>query len=107
MDCRKCISYLTIEHRGEIDPQYREKIGNRLFGCDTCQEVCPHNRDVPPGDAELTPKGKPLDGAGLVEILAWTDDQWDAATRGSALRRAGYEALLRNAAIVAGNSGPR
>lgn len=107
VDCRKCISYLTIEHRGEIEPQYREKIGNRLFGCDTCQEVCPHNRGVPPGDAELTSKGKPLDGAGLVEILAWREDQWDAATGGSPLRRADYEALLRNARIVAGNSGPR
>ena len=107
VDCRKCISYLTIEHRGEIEPQYREKIGNRLFGCDTCQEVCPHNRGVPRGDAELTPKGKPLGGAGLVEIFAWTQDHWDAATRGSPLRRAGYERLLRNAAIVASNSGPR
>ena len=106
VDCRRCISYLTIEHRGEIEPQYREKIGNRLFGCDTCQEVCPHNRGVPRGDAELTPRGKPLGGAGLVEILAWTQDHWDAATRGSTLRRAGYEGLLRNAAIVACNSEP-
>ena len=107
VDCRRCISYLTIEHRGEIEPQYREKIGNRLFGCDTCQEACPHNREVPRGDAELTPKGKPLGGPRLAEVLTWTPADWDAATRGSPLRRAGYEALLRNAKIVAGNSGPR
>jgi epoxyqueuosine reductase len=105
LDARRCLSYLTVEHRGSIDPQYRPCAGLRVFGCDTCQEVCPHNRDVPAGDPELAPGRLPLNGARLADVLAWTDGDWDAATRGSAARRATCEMFLRNAAQAAGNSG--
>ncbi len=104
VDARRCISYLTIEHHGQIEPELRARMGVRLFGCDACQAACPHNRNVPPGDAELR-GDSPLGGAGVADVLAWTWDDWDAATRGSACRRASYEMFLRNAAIAAANSG--
>ncbi len=104
VDCRKCISYLTVEHRGEIDDKYRLPIGTRLFGCDACQEACPHNRSLPAGEAELAPAQRPLGGAGLADILAWRREDWDRATRGRATRRAKYERFLRNAIIAAGNT---
>jgi epoxyqueuosine reductase len=76
-------------------------MGCRVFGCDACQEACPHNRGVPAGEAVF--------GAGpalsISEILAWRPEDWDAATRGRAIRRASYEMFLRNAIIAAGNSG--
>jgi epoxyqueuosine reductase len=111
VDCRKCLSYLTVEHRGEIPAEARGLMGRRVFGCDTCQAVCPYNADVPPGDAELT--GEPprpgdaprLHHTPLGEVLAWSEADWDAATRGSTVRRAKYPSLLRNAAIAAGCSG--
>ncbi len=103
VDCRRCISYLTIEHRGEIPPEFRPAMGRWVFGCDVCQEVCPFNRRPPPGQAELIgPSALAQTSAG--EILEWTQGRWDAATRGSAARRARYEMLLRNAAIAAGNA---
>lgn len=105
VDCRRCISYLTIENRGLIEGQYWRRVGRRVFGCDACQEACPHNQDIACGDAELAGTGRVLQGAGLAEMLAWTYDDWDRATRGSATRRATYEMFLRNAIIAAGNSG--
>jgi epoxyqueuosine reductase len=105
IDARRCISYLTIEPRGPIDREYWPRIGRRVFGCDACQEACPHNRALPPGDEELAPGRPPLNGAGLAEILNWDHDAWDSATRGSATRRADYETFLRNAIIAAGNGG--
>ena len=104
VDARRCISYLTIEHRGPIAPDLRARMGVRLFGCDACQAVCPHNRDLPAGDPELL-RDSPLGGAGVAEVLAWTWDDWDVATRGSACRRASHEMFLRNAVIAAVNSG--
>lgn len=103
VDARKCISYLTIEHRGEIDAAQWPTMGQALFGCDRCQSVCPHNQDLPPGDAELCPDGQVLDGADLSAILNWQADDWDRATAGSPMRRATYEMFLRNALIAAGN----
>ena len=105
VDSRRCISYLTIENRGEIAPDLRPLMGTRVFGCDTCQEVCPHNRDLPAGDSELAAAGPPLGGAGIADILTWRAEDWDRATRGSAARRATYEMLLRNARIAAANLG--
>lgn len=104
VDCRRCLSYLTIEHRGPIDPDLRPPIGGRLFGCDTCQECCPQNRGVAAGDPELRAAGP---GPGLRQVLSWTPEQWEAATAGAALRRASHEMILRNAILAAGNRGAR
>ena len=103
VDARKCASYLTIEHRGQIGEALWPRMGRWVFGCDLCQSVCPHNRDLPPGDRELRSHGQLLGGASLEEILAWRADDWDRATRGSATRRATYPMFLRNAIIAAGN----
>lgn len=100
VDARRCISCLTTEYRGEIGREFRLRMGTRIIGCDACQEACPHNREVPPGDAEL--RGPAAMDIG--DILAWGDDDWDAATRGRATRRASLETFLRNAVIAAGNS---
>lgn len=105
VDCRRCISYLTIENRGEIAADLRPLMGMRVFGCDTCQEACPHNRDLPAGDSDLAAAGPPLGGAGIADILTWGAEDWDRATRGSATRRATHEMLLRNARIAAENAG--
>jgi len=107
MDARRCRSYLTIEHRGEIDSALREKMGNCVFGCDVCQAVCPQNTDVPAGDGELARPRDVLGDLTIDRVLAWTEADWDAATRGSAMRRAPYDMWLRNAAIAAGNSARR
>jgi len=104
LDARRCVSYLTVEHAGPIDPRLRPLIGRRLVGCDACQEACPHNRDVPPGDAELRAARPPVAGATLAEVLAWNEADWDRATRGTAGRRASLDMFLRNAVIAAGNS---
>jgi len=111
LDARRCISYLTVEHDGPIDRALWPLVGRRLVGCDACQEACPHNAAVPAGDAEFRRAEAPLGGAGAVDILGWTEADWDRATRGSAARRASFEKLLRNAVLAAGNSpaapGPR
>ncbi len=104
VDAWKCLSYLTIERRGAIDPDLWPRMGVRLFGCDACQSVCPYNRDLPPGDAELTGTA-PLAGAGLAEVLTWSKADWRQATAGAATRRATHQMFLRNAVIAAGNSG--
>ena len=103
VDCRKCLSYMSIEHRGSLSAECMEKQGTRLFGCDSCQEACPHNTAGTDGDVELAMEGGILGGADLADILGWDQDAWDASTRGSAIRRAKFEGLRRNAAVVAGN----
>jgi len=105
VDARRCLSYLTIEHAGDIPPELRPALGGRVLGCDRCQEVCPHNAGVPPGDAELTGGAAPTAAADLAAVLDWTEADWDAATRGSARRRAPLHSWQRNAAVAAGNSG--
>ncbi len=102
VDSGRCISYLTIEHHGDIPPDIRPLMGCRVFGCDACQAACPYNRDVPPGDAEFLRRPAP---PALADILDWDEKAWDAATRGSSIRRAKLPQMLRNAAIAAGNSG--
>lgn len=99
LDARRCISYLTIEHEGPIEAQLRPMMGCRVFGCDVCQSVCPHNRSLQPADPAMS-----LD---LGEVLRWDRQQWDAATAGTALRRASWEVLVRNAVVAAANSGRR
>ena len=104
LDARRCISYLTIELRGSIPEPLRAAIGNRIFGCDDCQLFCPWNkfaRTTAVGDFAVR---HGLDGAGLVELFAWSREEWEARTAGSALRRAGYEGWLRNIAVALGNA---
>jgi epoxyqueuosine reductase len=117
LDARRCVSYLTVEHRGAIDPALWAGMGRRLVGCDACQEACPHNRPTPTGGADLRAEHVELPGtvrrepvpffqaAGLADILRWTAEDWDLATRGSAARRVRFDDMIRNAVIAAGNSG--
>lgn len=104
LDARRCISYLTIELRGSIPEEFRRAIGNRVFGCDDCQLVCPWNKfAVPSNEADFAARHD-LDAALLVDLFRWSETDWDAGTRGSALRRAGYEGWLRNLAVALGNA---
>ena len=114
LDARLCIAYTTIEARESIPEALRAAQGTRVFGCDVCQEVCPWNRregrQVPPDPlglrAQLAPRA-PWREATLAWLLALDEDAWRAATRRTALRRARYRGLLRNAIVAAGNSGQR
>ncbi|MCD4824472.1 MAG: tRNA epoxyqueuosine(34) reductase QueG [Phycisphaerae bacterium] len=102
LDARKCISYHTIENRGAIPRELWPQFGNSVFGCDRCQSLCPHNDSVPPGDPELlAPPGEPP--LTIEDILRWTEADWDAATRGRAMRRATLWMFHRNAVLAAGN----
>ena len=103
VDARRCLSYLTVECRDEMPVEFRESLGNRVFGCDACQEACPFNCDITRGDLELVEDR--WRSVCLSDILKWTFDDWDSATQGSATRRATYGMFLRNAIIAAGNSG--
>jgi epoxyqueuosine reductase len=100
LNASRCIAYLTIEHRGEIDASLKEKIGDWLFGCDICQDVCPHNRQPP---ATRAPELQPRFPAGTLDtdaIASWNIDEYRAALRGSAMKRVPLPILRRNAAIV-------
>lgn len=104
LDARRCISYLTIEHKGSIDEALRPLMGNRVFGCDDCQLVCPWNKFArPTAEADFRPRHG-LDTAGLVELFRWDEATFLARTEGSAIRRVGYERWLRNLAIGLGNA---
>jgi len=105
MDAAKCISYLTIEHRGAIAPELMEGMGRQVFGCDICQDVCPWNRRAPIGvDAELEARAELVNPA--LEWLAGLDEvEFERLFNGSAVRRAGFLGLRRNVAIAMGNSG--
>jgi epoxyqueuosine reductase len=104
LDARRCISYLTIEQRGAIPEELRSAIGNRVFGCDDCQLFCPWNKFAQTTEVADFAVRHDLDGTGLVELFAWTEEQWRERTEGSALRRAGYEGWLRNVAVALGNA---
>ena len=104
LDARKCISYLTIEHHGSIDPQLRPLMGNRIFGCDDCQLCCPWNKFAQATDeGDFSPRHGLAD-AELVELLLWDEETFLAKTEGSAIRRIGYERWLRNLAVAMGNA---
>jgi len=103
LDARRCISYWTIEHRGELPVEIRPQIGEWVFGCDICQEVCPYNVKAQPGKEErlrLPEQRKELDLAGL---LALGEEGWVQRFQVSAMKRAKLEGLKRNAAVVMGN----
>lgn len=104
LDARKCISYLTIEHRGAFPLELRAAIGNRVFGCDDCQLVCPWNRYAQPtAEADFAPRHG-LDTARLVALFGWDEATWLRKTEGMALRRLDHARWLRNLAIGLGNA---
>lgn len=104
LDARKCISYLTIEHKGSIDPALRPLMGNRVFGCDDCQLVCPWNKFAQPtGEGDFQPRHGLAD-AELVDLFLWDEATYLARTEGSAIRRIGHERWLRNLAVALGNA---
>ncbi len=104
LDARRCISYLTIEHEGSIDEELRPLIGNRIFGCDDCQLVCPWNKFAQRTDEPDFRARNNLDQATLAELFAWDEDQFLRRTEGSAIRRSGHERWLRNIAVALGNA---
>ncbi|NIF52698.1 tRNA epoxyqueuosine(34) reductase QueG [Burkholderia sp. Ax-1724] len=104
VDARRCISYLTIELKGRIPLDLRPLIGNRVYGCDDCQLVCPWNKfaqAAPVADFDVR---HGLDRASLTELFAWSADEFDTRMQGSAIRRIGYESWLRNLAVGMGNA---
>jgi epoxyqueuosine reductase len=104
LDARRCISYLTIELRGAIPAELRRLLGNRIYGCDDCQLVCPWNKFA---RAAAHPDFKVrhgLDAARLADLFAWTEQEFLSRTEGSAIRRIGYERWLRNIAVALGNA---
>jgi len=104
LDARRCISYLTIEHEGSIDEELRPLIGNRIFGCDDCQLVCPWNKFAKTTDEPDFRARNNLDRATLAELFAWTGEEFLQRTEGSAIRRSGYARWLRNIAVALGNA---
>ena len=104
LDARRCISYLTIELKGSIPVELRPLIGNRVYGCDDCQLACPWNSFAQAtGEADFAVRNG-LDAATLVELFAWTAEEFDSRMAGSAIRRIGYERWLRNLAVGLGNA---
>ena len=104
LDARRCISYLTIEHKSAIPEELRPLIGNRVYGCDDCQLVCPWNGFAQPSAEEDFKPRNGLDRATLVELFAWTESEFDRRLQGSPIRRIGYERWLRNLAVGLGNA---
>jgi epoxyqueuosine reductase len=104
LDARRCISYLTIELRGSIPLELRPLIGNRIYGCDDCQIMCPWNKFAKyTNEKDFHPRHQ-LHNADLIELFAWSEEEFLAKTAGSAIRRIGYECWLRNIAVALGNA---
>ncbi len=104
VDARRCISYLTIELHGPIPAEFRHALGNRIYGCDDCQLVCPWNRYAhPTPEADFLPRHG-LDATALLELFAWHEAEFLTRTEGSAIRRIGHERWLRNIAVALGNA---
>jgi len=104
VDARRCISYLTIELHGAIPVEFRPAMGNRIYGCDDCQIVCPWNRFAHlTQEADLLPRHG-LETAHLVELFGWDEETFLRKTEGSAIRRLGFERWLRNIAVALGNA---
>jgi epoxyqueuosine reductase len=104
LDARRCISYLTIEHHGAIPEELRPMMGNRIYGCDDCQLVCPWNKYAQVAAVPDFAVRNGLDDATLVELFAWTEEEFDRRLEGSAIRRIGHERWLRNIAVALGNA---
>lgn len=104
LDARRCISYLTIEFKGSIPLEFRKALGNRIYGCDDCQLVCPWNRYAKPTtEADFQPKHHLLD-SDLIDLFRWTENDFLSKTEGTSIRRIGYESWIRNIALALGNA---
>jgi len=104
LDAKRCISYLTIELRESIPVEFRKAMGNRIYGCDDCQLVCPWNKFAHlTSESDFTVRSQ-LDAPRLVELFAWTEPEFLARFEGSAIRRIGHDCWLRNIAIALGNA---
>jgi len=104
VDARLCISYLTIELKGSIPVELRSKMGNRIYGCDDCQFVCPWNKFAQTTkEPDFTPREQLTDQK-LVDLFGWSEAQFLSHTQGTAIRRIGYQAWLRNIAVALGNA---
>ncbi len=104
LDARRCISYLTIEHAGPIPMLLRPLIGNRIYGCDDCQLVCPWNKFAQRSPLADFDARAGLAGAQLATLFAWTEAEFLRLTEGSPIRRIGHERWLRNIAVALGNA---
>ena len=104
VDARRCISYLTIELRGSIPVEFRALMGNRIYGCDDCQLVCPWNRFAQHTQEQDFAPRHGLDTPELIELFLWSETQFLNRTEGSAIRRIGFECWLRNIAVALGNA---
>lgn len=104
VDARRCVSYLTIELHGSIPEDLRSLIGNRIYGCDDCQLICPWNRFAKlTGEPDFNPRHR-LNSQQLLEVFAWDEATFLAKTEGSAIRRIGHQRWLRNIAVALGNA---
>jgi epoxyqueuosine reductase len=104
LDARRCISYLTIEHKGSIPLDLRPLMGNRVYGCDDCQQVCPWNQYAQVASVADFDVRNGLDYATLIGLFGWTEEEFLQRHQGSAILRIGYERWLRNLAVAMGNS---
>ena len=104
LDARRCISYLTIEHDGPIPVALREAMGNRIYGCDDCQLVCPWNKYAQRSPLADFDAREPVSDATLLALWAWNEEDFLRHTEGSAIRRIGHERWLRNLAVAMGNA---
>jgi epoxyqueuosine reductase len=104
VDARRCISYLTIELKGAIPEEFRPLIGNRIYGCDDCQLVCPENRDTPLSIEADFQRRVQWQSQSLLSLFAWQEDEFLRYTEGSAIRRIGFERWQRNIAVALGNA---
>ena len=104
LDARRCVSYLTIEHHGPIPEALRPLMGNRIYGCDDCQLACPWNKYARAASDPDFAVRNGLDDAQLIELFAWSEEEFERRFEGSAIRRIGHERWLRNIAVALGNA---
>ena len=104
LDARRCISYLTIEHAGPIPLELRTSIGNRIYGCDDCQLICPWNKYAQRSALPDFDEREGLSGVQLLQLLAWSEDQFLHYTEGGPIRRIGHERWRRNVVVALGNA---
>lgn len=104
VDARRCISYLTIELRTSIPEEFRKAMGNRIYGCDDCQLVCPWNKFTKPATEDDFQVRHGLDAPSLIDLFNWSEQEFLHRMEGSAIRRIGYECWLRNIAVALGNA---